>query len=58
MKSTINLYFVLIIIFIYYLYKNRSVFYNNKLQENFYSGNPFNISFLEKDASFKKIYIV
>ena len=45
MKSTINLYFVLIIIFIYYLYKNRSVYYNNKLQENFYSGNPFNISF-------------
>lgn len=55
MKSNINLYFLLTLIFIYYLYKKRSILYNNKLQEGFYGGNnPLNISFLEKNANFNK----
>lgn len=62
MNSNLNLYFLLTIIFIYYLYKNRTVYYNNQLTdlaENFYSGfeengNPLNINFLEKNANFMK----
>jgi TRAP-type uncharacterized transport system substrate-binding protein len=62
MNSNINLYFLLFLIFIYYLYKNRSVYYNNQLHdssEGFYggfseTGNPLNINFLEKNADFRK----
>ena len=56
MRSTVNLYFVLIIIFIYYLYKNRSIIYLKNLRETFYGdiSNTLDINFIDNKKNFKK----
>ena len=60
MNSFINFFFILFLIFIYYLIKNRrnlysQDIYSQDIQENFYSNsNPLNINFIENEAPFKK----